>query len=51
MYKALQKTVLGDEPLRADPLQQTDIAALRKTVQGYKLGPTFDTNFVGSVTK
>ena len=28
--------------------QQTEVAGLRKNVQGYKLGPTFDTNFVAT---
>ncbi len=31
--------------------QQTEVAGLRKTSSGYKLGPTFDTNFLGPVTK
>jgi peptide/nickel transport system substrate-binding protein len=31
--------------------QQTEVAGLRKNVQGFKLGPTFDTNFVAPVSK
>ena len=50
MYKALQKTVLETSPFVLI-FQQTEVAGLRKNVQGYKLGPTFDTNFVGPVTK
>ncbi|MEP9386268.1 ABC transporter substrate-binding protein [Mesorhizobium sp. KR9-304] len=50
MYKALQKTVLETSPFVLI-FQQTEVAGLRKDVKGYKLGPTFDTNFVGPVTK
>jgi peptide/nickel transport system substrate-binding protein len=50
MYEALQKTVLETSPFVLI-FQQTEVAGLRKDVKGYKLGPTFDTNFVGPVTK
>lgn len=50
MYEALQKTVLETSPFVLI-FQQTEVAGLRNNVKGYKLGPTFDTNFVGPVTK
>lgn len=50
MYKELQKTFLETSPFVLI-FQQTEVAGLRNTVKGYKLGPTFDTNFVGPVTK
>ena len=31
--------------------QQTEVAALRKNVKGFKLGPTFDTNLVTATSK
>lgn len=50
MYKELQKTFLDTSPFVVI-FQQTEVAGLRSNVQGYKLGPTFDTNFVGPVSK
>ena len=50
MYKALQKTFLETSPFVLI-FQQTEVAGLRNNVKGYKLGPTFDTNFVGPVSK
>ena len=50
LYKELQKTVLEESPFVLI-FQQTEVAGLRKAVGGYKLGPTFDTNFLGPVTK
>jgi peptide/nickel transport system substrate-binding protein len=50
MYKELQKTVLETSPFVLI-FQQTEVAGLRKNLQGYKLGPTFDTNFVAPVSK
>jgi peptide/nickel transport system substrate-binding protein len=50
MYKELQKTFLDTSPFVVI-FQQTEVAGLRSNVQGYKLGPTFDTNFVAPVSK
>jgi peptide/nickel transport system substrate-binding protein len=50
MYKELQKVVLETSPFILI-FQQTEVAALRSNVKGYKLGPTFDTNFVAPVSK
>ena len=50
MYRHLQKEVLENSPF-AIIYQQTEVAGLRKNVQGFKLGPSPDTNFVGAVTK
>ncbi|MBP1849056.1 ABC transporter substrate-binding protein [Rhizobium halophytocola] len=50
MYKDLQKKVLEEGPF-AVMWQETEVAAFRKSVKGYKLGPTFDTNLLAPVTK
>lgn len=50
MYGDLQKKVREQGPFTM-LWQQTEVAGLRKNVQGYKLGPTFDTNFLAPVTK
>ncbi|MBR2688408.1 MAG: ABC transporter substrate-binding protein [Aquamicrobium sp.] len=50
MYRHLQKEVLENSPF-AIIYQQTEVAGLRKNVQGFKLGPSPDTNFAGAVTK
>lgn len=50
MYAEVQKKVNEQGPF-IFLWQQTEVAGLRKNVQNYKLGPTFDTNFVGPVTK
>ncbi|WP_353645844.1 ABC transporter substrate-binding protein [Mesorhizobium sp. WSM2239] len=50
MYKELQQTFLDTSPF-VIIFQQTEVAGLRSNVQGYKLGPTFDTNFVAPVSK
>lgn len=50
MYEELQKTVLEDGPF-AIIWQQTEVAAYRNNVQNYKLGPSFDTNYVNQVSK
>ena len=42
--------VLADSPF-VIIFQQTEVAGLRKNVKGFKLGPTFDTNFVGPVSQ
>jgi peptide/nickel transport system substrate-binding protein len=50
MYADLQKKVREQGPFTM-LWQQTEVAGLRKSVQGFKLGPTFDTNFVAPVSK
>ena len=50
MYTELQKTVLEQSPFVV-LWQQTEVAGYRKNVQNYKLGLSFDTNFVGPVSK
>jgi len=50
MYADLQRKVREQGPF-AMLWQQTEVAGLRKNVQGYKLGPTFDTNFLAPVSK
>jgi peptide/nickel transport system substrate-binding protein len=50
MYADLQKKVREAGPF-IFLWQETEVAGLRKNVQNFKLGPTFDTNFVGPVTK
>ncbi|WP_274628264.1 ABC transporter substrate-binding protein [Arvimicrobium flavum] len=50
MYQELQKTVLAESPF-VIIWQQTEVAGYRKNVQNYKLGLSFDTNFVGTVSK
>jgi peptide/nickel transport system substrate-binding protein len=31
--------------------QQTEVAGVRGDVKGYKLGPTFDSNFLAPISK
>jgi peptide/nickel transport system substrate-binding protein len=50
MYADLQKKVRESGPF-IFLWQETEVAGLRKNIQGFKLGPTFDTNFVGPVSK
>ncbi len=50
IYAKLQKAVLETSPF-VIIFQQNEVAGLRKAVDGYKLGPTFDTNFVANVSK
>lgn len=50
MYEELQKTVLDTGPF-VIMWQETEVAAYRAKVSGYKLGPTFDTNFLAPVSK
>jgi len=50
IYGKLQKAVLETSPF-VIIFQQTEVAGLRSAVQNYKLGPTFDTNFVADVSK
>jgi peptide/nickel transport system substrate-binding protein len=50
MYADLQRKVRETGPF-VFLWQETEVAGLRKNIQNFKLGPTFDTNFVGPVTK
>lgn len=50
MYQDIQKKIREQGPFNFI-WQQTEVAGLRKNVQSFKLGPTFDTNFVAPVTK
>ncbi|RFC67099.1 ABC transporter substrate-binding protein [Mesorhizobium denitrificans] len=50
MYADIQQKVRDTGPF-IFLWQETEIAGLRKNVQGFKLGPTFDTNFVAPVSK
>jgi peptide/nickel transport system substrate-binding protein len=50
MYKDLQKKILDTGPFVIIH-QQLEVAGLRKNLKGFALGPSFDTNFVGPVSK
>ncbi|MEY9196433.1 peptide/nickel transport system substrate-binding protein [Sinorhizobium fredii] len=50
IYKELQKSVLDDSPF-VIIFQQTEVAGLRGNLKGFKLGPSFDTNYVWNVSK
>ena len=50
MYRHLQQEVLDTGPF-AIIYQQIEVAGLRKNLKDFKLGPGFDTNFVGNISK
>lgn len=50
MYKQLQEAVLKDGPFVIF-LQQTEVAAERNNVDGFVIGPSFDTNSVAQAKK
>ncbi|MHA6687748.1 ABC transporter substrate-binding protein [Mesorhizobium sp. A556] len=50
MYKDLQQKVLDTSPF-VIIYQQTEVAATRNNLKSFKLGPSFDTNFVGPISK
>lgn len=50
MYQNVQKAVREQGPF-SFIWQQIEVVALRKNVQGFKLGPSFDTNFLAPVQK
>ncbi|KQZ28792.1 ABC transporter substrate-binding protein [Mesorhizobium sp. Root552] len=50
LYKELQKTILDEGPF-VIIFQQTEVAGLRANLKDFKLGPSFDTNFVGQISK
>lgn len=49
-YRKLQEAILKDGPFVIF-LQQTEVAAERKNVKGFIIGPSFDTNSVAQTTK
>jgi len=50
MYQKLQKESLETSPF-VMIFQQTEVAGLRGNVKNYKLGPSFDSNFLAPVSK
>ncbi|WP_438752546.1 ABC transporter substrate-binding protein [Pararhizobium sp. O133] len=50
MYKDLQKKVLEKSPF-VIVFQQTEVAGYSAKLKGFKLGPSFDTNYVFTVSK
>lgn len=50
MYQDLQKKVLASGPFVV-VFQQTEVAGYSSKLKNYKLGPSFDTNFVYTVSK
>jgi peptide/nickel transport system substrate-binding protein len=50
LYKELQKTILDEGPFVVI-FQQTEVAGLRANLKDFKLGPSFDTNFVSQISK
>ena len=50
MYKKLQQEALDTSPF-VMIFQQTEVAGMRGTVKGYKLGPSFDSNFLAPISK
>jgi peptide/nickel transport system substrate-binding protein len=50
MYRELQKAILADSPY-VPFLQQIEVIALRKNVEGVVIGPSFDMNSVTQAKK
>jgi peptide/nickel transport system substrate-binding protein len=50
MYQDIQKKYLANSPF-VFIFQQTEVAGYRKGVSNFKLGPSFDTNYVGPIGK
>lgn len=50
MYKDLQQKVLEKSPFVV-VFQQTEVAGYKKNLKGFKLGPSFDTNYVSTISK
>ena len=50
MYEEIQAEFRKTSPF-VMLYQQTEVAAFRSDVEGLKLGPTFDTNYMFVVTK
>lgn len=50
MYEELQRAVLDDGPF-AIIFQQVEVAGISDKLKNYKLGPTFDSNYLAPVSK
>ncbi len=50
MYQDIQKKYLANSPF-VFIFQQTEVAGYRKGLTNFKLGPSFDTNYVGTIGK
>lgn len=50
IYKELQKTVLAESPF-VTIFQQIEVAGISAKLKGFKLGPTFDSNFLAPISK
>ncbi|MBB3594624.1 peptide/nickel transport system substrate-binding protein [Rhizobium sp. BK529] len=50
MYEDVQKKFLADSPF-VIIFQQIEVAGYRKNLKDFKLGPSFDTNYVGPISK
>ena len=50
MYQELEKAVLDTSPFVIIH-QQLEVGAYRANLKNFQLGPSFDTNFVGTITK
>ncbi|APO76793.1 dipeptide ABC transporter substrate-binding protein [Rhizobium etli 8C-3] len=50
MYQEIQKKYLENSPF-IFIFQQIEVAGYRKNLKDFKLGPSFDTNFVGPIAK
>lgn len=50
MYQDIQKKFLADSPF-VIIFQQVEVAGYRKNLKDFKLGPSFDTNFVWPISK
>jgi peptide/nickel transport system substrate-binding protein len=50
MYEDVQKKFLANSPFVVI-FQQIEVAGYRKSLKDFKLGPSFDTNYVGPISK
>lgn len=50
MYQDIQKKLLENSPFLI-LFQQTEVSGYRKNLKDFKLGPSFDTNFVSPISK
>ncbi len=50
MYEDVQKKFLANSPF-VIIFQQIEVAGYRKSLKDFKLGPSFDTNYVGPISK
>lgn len=51
MYQDIQKKYSANSPFLVFIFQQTEVAGYRKGLTNFKLGLSFDTNFVGMIGK